>query len=862
MSYRIGRRSILWQLLGLPVAFRGSVSAEQLTPPRNLRIVGDQGAGNPNPTSPVARGVYPRLFLTPERAATLRKQLRSESALRSRWQTAVNQFESGKWNDSGTAEDSYNRSFAAFLALVRRPNDDLGLSWRDSWQTYRNRVVTDALTWKVGGREGYKPHEIGLALVYDALYNDLTPGERDQFTTKLASVGKESPMGYGSEVYDNGNSDGHARALFATIVAPDAAARLPKMYRDTAAIAETNSWMPLGFGLGREWHDGYPSRHGLMFMLMCLQNAGGYTDAETVDLMAPHLRDVWVLTRLATIPHRSNDVAPDPYWTSEKFHTQDTLKAFHRTPNVASHMLWAQAILPGAFSRGSARLDGIAKSEADYFGYLWHVMNEPLGGRSSDRHRNLLNYEQIGLGSGTPNHAKQNTFWSFPAWLIYNAREYAERTPEQAGIPLVRRWGSGTLDWTMVQSSHARSERTSLWYVHRRYGSSGYEEGTRFNGSWSLHRNGPLLMRRSATGHSYVSRRGTFAMNGCVTFIDPTLYPEFGPVAPGMNSDDDDLGGQRAVAGPGDTKAQILANPAMDYGAVTAWHDSGRAVAITSNLTRSYNSSEIRTGKPESRNEQKISSFIREFVRIYNDGTGRGKVFTYDRIRLVDTKFEPRYSICPATDPQIDGTERPHTPWGSQAKWWTTVGPTRWDYSNASRLICKNDVEPEAPIRGDGKVCVTWLRPSGAGAVVRKWGGHNVDHSNGSQADGDPHIGMWNEWHGSSDYASANSPAMRAYVGHSTVTIAPASVTPDTRFLIACEDMSVGDNPGPAAEVPCDPSSVAARCGASVVVFGRDGERASGYVDVPGGVSLVLVVNLSGQPPKTIPVSQPGRVSF
>jgi hypothetical protein len=121
---------------------------------------------------------------------------------------------------------------------------------------------------------------------------------------------------------------------------------------------------------------------------------------------------------------------------------------------------------------------------------------------------------------------------------------------------------------------------------------------------------------------------------------------------------------------------------------------------------------------------------------------------------------------------------------------------------------------------------------------------------------------MWNEWHGSSDYASANSPAMRAYVGHSTITIAPASVTQDTRFLIACEDMSVGDNPAPAAEVPCDPSSVAARCGASVVVFGKDGDRASGYVDVPGGVSLVLVVNLSGQPPKTIAVSQAGRISF
>ena len=153
-------------------------------------------------------------------------------------------------------------------------------------------------------------------------------------------------------------------------------------------------------------------------------------------------------------------------------------------------------------------------------------------------------------------------------------------------------------------------------------------------------------------------------------------------------------------------------------------------------------------------------------------------------------------------------------------------------------------------------------RPSGPGAVVRQWGGHNVRSASSPKANGDPHIGMWNEWHGSSDYASANNSTMRAYVGYSTVTISPTPVTADTRFLIACEDMKVGEAPGPATEVPCDSSSVAARCGASVVVFGKDGERPNGWVEVPAGVSLLVVVNLPGQPPKEVPISGAGRVDF
>jgi hypothetical protein len=61
--------------------------------------------------------------------------------------------------------------------------------------------------------------------------------------------------------------------------------------------------------------------------------------------------------------------------------------------------------------------------------------------------------------------------------------------------------------------------------------------------------------------------------------------------------------------------------------------------------------------------------------------------------------------------------------------------------------------------------------------------------------------------------------------------------------------------------VPCDAASVAVRCGASVVVFGKDGVRAGGSVDVPAGVTLVVAVNLTGGV-ETIPVAGPGTVLF
>lgn len=840
------------------------------------------------PPAPAPLREHPRTLIAGTEGLTaLRAQIKADAVFRRRWQTAITQFEDttdgGFWGRDDKSGDAYNRGFAAFLTAVRRADDNVGLTWANSWQYYRDRIVRDAQTYTevvdnvpvVGWNPASPLAAVGLCFVYDMLFNDLSSEERAWFEARIAQIPLRTSLGYGSECWDNGNSIGHVRAMLRSIVAPDWEAHIARAYADHAAVMDTVNWMPMGFGLGREWHDGYPSRNGHLWLARCLQNAGGYSDAQTVDKMATHLRDVWLMTSLATMPSLANDVTPE-YWGSTKFHTQDTYKAFHLQDNVASAMLWSAALLPGALARKATTLaldpsesvaPALAHSEADYFAHLWHKFNEaPIGLKPL---RNILNFKYIGFGSPVNlTQPRQTLFYAFPAWLLYNVQDVPGKTADAAGIPLVKRWWPGTTDWTMIQSSHDRAKRTALFYVHRRYGASTYEGGTRMNGSWSLERTGPLLIRRGTGGHSYPTRFGTPFNNGCVCFFKPDLYAEFGaptadkPLGHFGNAGNDDMGGQRLHApAAGDTKTSILKERTADFGEVTAWAATPRVVAITSDLLRAYNSTAVQYGDPTT-NGVKIAGFVREFVRITDDGSGRGKVFTYDRIALADLSYIPMYALCPGPPPDIDGTETVHLPWGP-TQWqqgfdWWVIGPTRWDYRHATRLIVDHTVEPALPNRGDGKACVTWLRPSGDGVTIRKMGGHHARKHSG--VDGDPHFDLWGKWWGE-QYSKYSGLDQRAHVGDSTVYVMPTTPQADTRFLIACEDMAVGDTPSVASELPCDPLSVAARCGASVVVFGKDGVRASGWVDVPAGVTLVTVVNLpSGV--KEFPVTQAGRVEF
>jgi hypothetical protein len=333
-----------------------------------------------------------------------------------------------------------------------------------------------------------------------------------------------------------------------------------------------------------------------------------------------------------------------------------------------------------------------------------------------------------------------------------------------------------------------------------------------------------------------------------------------------VDLDEYDEGGVRGGGSGLQTKAQILAKASLtDFGDVTHWFADDKVVALTSNLTRSYNSSLVQHGDP-AYNAPKISAFVREFVVVQRgaDGTDHERVFTYDRITLLDTKYRPYYNLCPGPPPVIDGVETPSTWPGTSdpaltanGKYpWEARGPNRWEYAGATCMTVDNVTEPQDAIPGNGKVRVTWLQPSGGRALVHKRGGTSAHSLGDPLAEGAPYYNHYGGWMGlDGEWFKTKALNVRAYAGLYTVAISPNPVTLDTRFLMAADVMDAGDAPDPATNLTCDAQSVAARCGASAVVFSKEaGTHSAGNVTVPNGVKLVVLVNLpAGQTRSLVP---------
>jgi hypothetical protein len=488
-------------------------------------------------------------------------------------------------------------------------------------------------------------------------------------------------------------------------------------------------------------------------------------------------------------------------------------------------------------------------------GYLAHEWNRQVPGTPTQNLRQVIEMNGISAASPQPTLGGLYTFFGFPAWLILNAPDPAAVNPDTAGIPKVRRWWPGTLEWTTIKSDLGTTMETTgsaITYHHRRYWMNNYETGTQQNGSWHVHRAGPLLIQRGSASHGPISRKATWGANGTVTFVDANEWPRMALV----NRDDHDEGGIRGAGGTRIGKAQILADPLTDFGPVTHWFADEQIVALTSDLLRSYNGSAVQFGDLPT-NQRKISAFTREFVVVQRgaDGTDHERVFTYDRITLLDTKFQPRYNLCPGP-PQvtIDGVETAVEPWGGTSdpaltanKYpWEARGPNHWKYTGARHMTVDNVAEPEDATPGAGKARVTWLRPRGEAAVVVKRGGTNAHSLGDPLAEGQPGYNEFGGWMGlDGEWFKVADLRFRAYAGLYTVAISPATVTLETRFLMATDVMGASDTPDQAEELGCDSDSVAARCGASAVVFARESSaHSAGSVTIPDGVSLVVLVNL------------------
>jgi hypothetical protein len=864
----IGRREALWWLVGAPIhlgLLSSVLSASAQRPPQNLRIVSAQNAAA---DSPVARNLFPRTFVNPATLSNLRSQLGRDAAFRARWQTAIAQFETGagtRWTANPTV-DAYTLAFGAFLACVRA-NGDQGLTWGASRQAYIERILTGVYTNSVSKNGQLGSHAAGVALIYDFLHADLTAQQRADFRGWVQAGYDRGRWSSQRNHWDGGASNDHMGKLFSALVMDDAAATFPAAYGETIAAVESQNWMGWATGSGYEWSGDVPRFAGYCSALLALKNAGGLTDADTFDRFTTHLRDSAQLVRQFTIPHPSLAVRGNKNYT-DRVHQEGPLEYKSLGLNVGAHIVWALTVLPGKVQVSNAASyssrASLARSEADFLGYLAYELNRPVPGAAARSLRHVIEMNGIANASPTTTRGGTYTFFTFPAWLILNAREAAPVDPDVAGIPKVRRWWPGTLEWTTIRSDLGATMETTgsaITYHHRRYWMNNYETGVHQNGSWHVHRAGPLLIQRGSASHGPISRKATWGANGTVSFVDQNEWPRMYMV----NRDDFDEGGIRSAGGTRRGKAEILAEPLLDFGEVTNWFADEQVVAITSNLLRSYNGTAVQFGAPD-KNQPKISAFTREFVCVQRgaDGTDHERVFTYDRIALLDTKFQPRYNLCPGP-PQvtIDGTERAVEPWGgtsdpaatADGKFpWRATGPNHWRYTGANHMTVDNVTEPQDATPGAGKARVTWLQPAGNAAVVVKRGGTSAQSLAEPLAEGQPGYNEFGAWMGlDGEWHRARGLDKRAYAGLFTVSISPATVTPDTRFLMACDVMPSDAAPDVAATLNADSGSVAARCGASAVVFARDATaRSAGSVTIPAGVNLVVLVNLPSDQTRTV----------
>ncbi|HET9942499.1 MAG TPA: hypothetical protein VFR05_04120, partial [Terriglobia bacterium] len=544
------RREALRWLLGIPIPL-GLLSAEvvaQLTAPRNLRISPQAAAAD----SPIARRAHPRTFLSPSTLTELQSQLSRDAAFRERWQTAISQFESGagtKWTASPVT-DVYALAFAACLVCLRGTGDQ-GLRWGATRQAYIDKILAGVNSPSVvkSGQNG--SHAAGIALIYDFLHADLTAQQQRDFQGWIQLGYDKGKWASARNYWDGGASNDHEGKFFSAIVLDNAETTLAMAYSETIAAVESQNWMGWATGRGYEWSGDVPRFAGLCACLLTLKNAGGYTDADTFDRFTVHLRDSAQLVRQFTIPHPSLDRRAGKNFM-DRVHQEGPGEFKSLGLNVGAHILWAMAVLPGKVTLANASSFSseatLAKTEADFFGYLSYEWNRRVAGDATRNLRRVIEMNGIANGSPVPTRGGTYTFYSFPAWLILNAQETAPVEPSAAGIPKVRRWWPGTLEWTTIKSDLGATMETTgsaITYHHRRYWVNNYETGVQQNGSWHVHRAGPLLIQRGSASHGPISRKATWGANGTVTFVDAKEWPAMALV----NRDDYDEGGIRGAGG-------------------------------------------------------------------------------------------------------------------------------------------------------------------------------------------------------------------------------------------------------------------------------------------------------------------------
>jgi hypothetical protein len=876
-----------------------------------------EGPGEPS-------GDHPRTFLQATgdyTAANIRSQLLANTnGIRTRWQTTINAFWHASSNWSWVLGGSYGKinagstAIGAMLTAVRTATDDLGINWGPStttthtWQQVRDAVIASA-DWLVANPDGEGFAHMGVAFVYDLLYDILTPTQRTNYNNFILLMAEGGPFVNGR--WDDQSGSEHYNTAVCCLAADTGDDDLKN-----EALAETQDWADARImvaPIAYEWKAKYPTCIGAPSLLWMFKHAMGLTDAETTDKCVYHLQNVVQFWMQNTIAHPGRDV---PFCSKNGMSEPSTTDGY-RELNSAAAVLWFWTLGPGkmnldatADERGlasfaTANQTTLANSENNLMGYLrtyWDYF-------SWDHLMNSWRYTETNE-STTTNRPQCQALWNVVPVLIANTQKPTAVSATTAGIPLVRRWWPGTLDITTVRSglTLSNSSDSLISYWHRKYYVNNYEGSARHCGLWQAHRAGPLLVHRGTRGHGIVTRHWTKSGNGTVSIVDPDLYPRYtyhsheGYAAGGQRIAGNNSDYWTTSSGWRGSGGAVLENAAVygNTGTQDAWYASSKVLFIRSDLTNSYSNDTYNAATAT--NDSKVTTFTRDFVVIQRngDGTTREKIFTYDRIGLKDNTDEPRYNINPGP-PQvtIDGTETPQGGYAPQGAVpavstdiqpisdavpdgmngdgetppaWFAGGPTEWHYTGSSYIEVHNTTEPAigaGPSNklhtqiGNGRARVNILiggnAASPTGFTIRKNGGTAATrYSGGSPAvsnDGCPQFGEWHGWAAcdDNDWGTFSDTGQRSYVGMYNCQIVPNTIVNDTRYLIATEIMAGADTPAAAAKLTSDAGSVVARCGNTAVVFSVSSSgHTSGNAVIPSDVTLVVFVNFPPNAARTI----------
>jgi hypothetical protein len=854
---------------------------------------------------PALVGEHPRTFVAGAAGlAAQRAAIAASPARKTRWQTAINSFFSttGTWNTAHTNPGVL--VFASYLMMHLADGHGTGLTLPASMPFItdtptRAKIVAEILDRVMNEWAGVEKNKgIAWALVYDFLYPDLSSSQISYIHAKIEEGYSSSQNTYmsnaagaGVEVYDGGASDPQIAKILCAIASENYISRQNEAYAAEMRRIDTYNWQAFGFGLGREFHEGPSGRMALPLILKVFQNAYGYTDAQTFDRFTTFMQEAWWLARMSAVPAPGVAQRPDKCFIPNTYHTQDSAKVVITNGNLGVLMLGSMLHLPGKLKLTSPRVvDGVsypianqstlANSEAAFFAHMRHVFNEsphnitPL--------TSCVDYSLV--ADWNVSSANAEKFWGFD-YLLGDDVQYTgtTMTETEAGIPLIRRFWPGTLDWTIIRSSWSKIEGSWTHYRHRRWGFSNYEEGARQAGTWNYHRNGFLFLQRGGSGHAHTTKRHWWCANGVVGHVDPVAGATRGGYAQYEipNSDNGDNGGTRHTKASNTSwKDPVIASPTCDFGSIEKWYADNDIVAISDNLSRAYNGTEVQNGQGTLQfNDRKIVYHTREFVMVQRgaDGTDHDHIFTFDRIKYRPTNFAgvaapwiPHYPLqCPTT-PVLDGTETPDAPQGpttGSIYGWHAVGDNFWTYPGSTYVEIQNRTSltlPAGTDPGNGKARAYWLLPTPANATIKRQRGTNVVRDTGTRGNGYPYFSPWRGWKvgDAEDWASiADEPDQIGYSGTDTVFVTPTStaaphdwVNDQGYFFIAMDGMDYSDTPATAELLTSDASSYAGRCGASAVSFCRANAttRSSGNITIPSGVTFVVLANLPVSAARTV----------